>query len=153
MIYLPLPFEKTVRTLEEVGSSISNVSLPPPELYIIVNGKPSKLKVMWRSLVDINAAIQKLKEVNWLYKAVDEDEVEKKVIVVVDSTTSSMLVKATRDDIQYYTIREAFYQLRHRAIQANECYRKAIRQSPGTLTSWYFTPAVDLVSIMTEPCK
>ena len=55
--------------------------------------------------------IQKLKEVNWLYKAVHEysfDEVEKKVIEVVDSTTSSMLVKTTREDIsgfQYYTIR------------------------------------------------
>ena len=111
MFFLPLPFEKTVQTLEEVGSSSSNVGLPPPELYIIVNGKPSKQKVMWRSLVDINAikaAIQKLKEVNWLYKAVDEysfDEVEKKVIEVVDSTTSSMLVKATREDISGYTIR------------------------------------------------
>ena len=114
MFFLPLPFEKTVQTIEEVGSSSSSVELPPPELYIIVNGKPSKQKVMWRSLVDINAikaAIQKLKEVNWLYKAVDEysfDEVEKKVIEVVDSTTSSMLVKATREDIsgfQYYTIR------------------------------------------------
>ena len=129
-----------MQTLEEVGSSSSNVGLPPPELYIIVNGKPSKQKVMWRSLVDINAikaAIQKLKEVNWLYKAVDEDsfdEVEKKVIEVVDSTTSSMLVKATREDIsgfQYYTIRTLNEkQLRHRAIQANECYRKATRQSP-----------------------
>ena len=45
-----------------------------------------------------------------LYKAVDEDsfdEVEKKVIEVVDSTTSSMVVKATREDIsgfQYYSI-------------------------------------------------
>ena len=37
--------------------------LPSPKLYIIVNGKPTKGKVMWRSLVDINyltAAVQKL---------------------------------------------------------------------------------------------
>ena len=111
MFFLPLPFEKAVQTLEEIGSSSSSVDLPPPELYIIINGKPSKQKVMWRSLVDINAikaAVQKLKEVNWLYKAVNEDRFDEVENEVVDSTTSSMLVKATREDIsafQYYTIR------------------------------------------------
>ena len=39
-------------------------ALPDPELYIIVNGKPTKSKIVWRSLVNvahINAAVHKLK--------------------------------------------------------------------------------------------
>ena len=87
--------------------------MPNPELCIIVNGRPTKGKVMWRSLVDVNnltAAVQKLREINWLYKQVDEqslDEVLKQVKEVTTNTTSTMLVKATKEDIaefQCYTI-------------------------------------------------
>ena len=49
MFFLPLPLEKTLDTFGEVDN---NVSLASPELYIIVNGKPTKTKVVWHSLVD-----------------------------------------------------------------------------------------------------
>ena len=83
-------------------------------MYIIVNGRPTKGKVVWRSLVDVNrikAAIQKLKESNWLYKEVNDDSIDeaaKKVIEVTNSTTSMMLEKASEDDIagfQAFSIR------------------------------------------------
>ena len=51
MFFLPLPLEKTLDTFDEVDN---NVSLASPELYIIVNGKPTKTKVVWHSLVDVN---------------------------------------------------------------------------------------------------
>ena len=37
MFYLPLPLEKTMETLNEVG--IDSNHLPDPELYIIINGQ------------------------------------------------------------------------------------------------------------------
>ena len=113
MFFLPLPLNKTLETLDQVKQS-GDTALPDPELYIIVNGRPTKSKVVWRSLVDVNrvkAAIQKLKESNWLYKEVDDDSVDeaaKKVIEVTNGTTSTMLEKATDDDIagfQAFTIR------------------------------------------------
>ena len=61
MFFLPLPLENTLDTFDEVDN---NVSLASPELYIIVNGKPTKTKVVWHSLVDVNEmkkAVQKLK--------------------------------------------------------------------------------------------
>ena len=69
--------------------------------------------MVWRSLVDVNrvkAAIQKLKESNWLYKEVDDsvDEAAKKVIEVTNGTSSTVLEEATDDDIggfQAFTIR------------------------------------------------
>ena len=53
MFFLPLPFARTLETLDQVKPS-SNVksALPNPELYIIVNGTPTKSKVVWRTLVD-----------------------------------------------------------------------------------------------------
>ena len=42
----------------------SNETLASPELYIIVNGRPTKNKVVWRTLVDVNhikEAVRKLK--------------------------------------------------------------------------------------------
>ena len=85
-----------------------------PELYIIVNGRPTKSKVMWRTLVDANhikAAVSKLIEINWLYKHIHEDSVDEavmEVVEVVKNTTSTMLEKATKEDIadmHCYTIR------------------------------------------------
>ena len=113
MFFLPLPLNKTLETLDQV-KHCGDTALPDPKLYIIVNGRPTKGKVVWRSLVDVNrvkAAIQKLKESNWLYKEVDDDSVDeaaKKVIEVTNTTTSTMLEKASEDDIagfQAFTIR------------------------------------------------
>ena len=59
----------------------------------------------------VKAAVHKLKQMNWLYKKVDQqsvDDVAKQVIETVDTTTSRMLVKATKEDVsefQSYTIR------------------------------------------------
>ena len=112
MFFLPLPFNKNLETIQEVGCS--NVQLPDPELYILINGTPTKDKVIWRTLVDVNSiklAVQKLKEINWLYKDVNNasiDEAPKKVIEVASDTTSTMLEKASDKDIagfQAYTIR------------------------------------------------
>uniref|UniRef100_A0A1X7UF12 DUF6570 domain-containing protein n=1 Tax=Amphimedon queenslandica TaxID=400682 RepID=A0A1X7UF12_AMPQE len=73
MFYLPPPLEKTMETLNEIG--IDSNHLPNPELYIIINGQPTKSNNVWRSLVDVNkikAALRKLKEINWLYRNVDD---------------------------------------------------------------------------------
>ena len=74
MFFLPLPLNKTLDTLHQANFSGKGVSaLPDPELYIIVNGKPTKSKIVWYSLVNvanINAAVCKLKEINWLYGVV-----------------------------------------------------------------------------------
>ena len=42
-----------METLGEVGTN-TVVPIPDPELYIMVNGVPTKGKVVWQSLVDIN---------------------------------------------------------------------------------------------------
>ena len=89
-------------------------ALPNPELYIIVNGRPTKSKVVWHSLVDVNRvekAISTLKLCNWLYRDVKSesiDETTKHIIEVSNTVPTSMLVKATKDDVasfQAYTIR------------------------------------------------
>ena len=72
------------------------MTLPDPELFIILNGVPTKNKVVWQTLVDVNAlkfAIHKLKEINWLYKNLDDqslDDAAKKVVEVVDKASSKM---------------------------------------------------------------
>ena len=91
MFFLPLPLNKTLDTLEEVKHSDTANDLPDPELYVIVNGKPTKAEVVWHSLVnidDVKAAVSQLREINWLYQNVDEslvDDAVKKVIEVVNS--------------------------------------------------------------------
>ena len=73
MFFLPLPLNKTIETLNKVQQHTS--VLPDPELYIIVNGRPTKSNVVWHSLVDVNhlkTAIRKLRSCNWLYKDVHE---------------------------------------------------------------------------------
>uniref|UniRef100_A0A1X7V549 Uncharacterized protein n=1 Tax=Amphimedon queenslandica TaxID=400682 RepID=A0A1X7V549_AMPQE len=100
-----------MKTLNEVG--IDSNHLPNPEHYIIINGQPTKSNV-WHSLVDVNkikAALRKLKEINWLYRSVDDDSIDessKNVIQVVSSTTCKMLEKANDQDsegLSAYTIR------------------------------------------------
>ena len=71
MFFLPLPMAKTLDTLNHVkySSQAITYALPNPELYIILNGKPTKQKIVWRSLVnvkDVKAAVEKLKEINFL---------------------------------------------------------------------------------------
>ena len=53
MFFLPLPLNKTLETLDQVKQS-GDTALPDHELYIIVNGRPTKSKVVWLSLVDVN---------------------------------------------------------------------------------------------------
>ena len=57
MFFLPLPLNKTWDTLSEVelGRTDLLVALPDPQLYIIVNGVPIKDKIVWQTLVDVNA--------------------------------------------------------------------------------------------------
>ena len=119
MFFLPLPLSKTVETLDGIdipngSTSSAEQTLPSPELYIMVNGKVTKSKVVWRSIVDVSAlraALHTLKRVNVFYRNVSDasvDEATKEVIETVDSTTSSMLVKASKEDVanfQKLTIR------------------------------------------------
>ena len=59
----------------------------------------------------VQAAIQKLREVNWLYKDINDtsiNDVARQVIETAESATSTMLVKASKEDVssfQSYTIR------------------------------------------------
>ena len=112
-LFLATAIRKNAANLADIEAS-KTVSLPDPELFIIVNGVPTKKKVIWRTLVDIkqlNAALGKLKDINWLYQLVDDDNVDelaKKVVEVCNSVTSTMFEKATPDDIhglQSFTIR------------------------------------------------
>ena len=121
MFFLPLPLQNTLDRLDEAGFkaefSTDDVTstLVDPELYIIVDGRPSKDKIVWQGLVDIDNvrhAVEKLKDTNWLYKNVDEgsvDECAKKAVEVVDSACNPILEKASDDDVhglQAYTIRK-----------------------------------------------
>ena len=116
MFFLPLPLDKTLQTIDEVHNNKSGeglAGLPDPELYIIVNGKPSKNKILWQSVVNVEhvkAAVEKLREINWLYADVKDssiDDASRRVIECVSDTTSQMLVKASAEDVksfQAYTI-------------------------------------------------
>ena len=90
-------------------------TLPDPELYIIVDGRPTKDKVVWQSIVDVDNvrhAVDKLRETNWLYRTVDDDSVDeatKKTIEVVSIASNPILERASVDDmdgLQAYTIRK-----------------------------------------------
>ena len=115
--FLPLPVQDTIDKLNTVGltEGISPEQiLPDPELYIIINGSPTKDKVIWQSLLDVESmkkAVKLLKDTNWLYQNIDEDSVDdaaKKAVEAVSGTTSSIIEKATEADIaglEAYTIR------------------------------------------------
>ena len=110
-----MPLKKTLETLDRVKySSSGETALPDPELYIIINGKPTSSKIVWHSLLNvehIKKAVQTLKDINWLYSEVDYDsidDVSKKVIEITKSPTSTMLDKADDGDIagfQAFTVR------------------------------------------------
>ena len=55
--------------------SVGVKSWADPELYILINGKPAKDRIVWHSLVeanDIKAAVAKLRDTNWLYTDVED---------------------------------------------------------------------------------
>ena len=71
-------------------------------------------KVVWRDLVNVDhvkAAVQKLREINWLYNEVKDDsvdEISKKIIEIANNASSTMLDKADEHDIsgfQAFSIR------------------------------------------------
>ena len=117
VFFLPLPLEKTLKTIDEVHNNKSGeglAGLPDPELYIIINGKPSRNKILWQSVVNVEhvkAAVEKLREINWLYADVEDssiDDASRRVIECVSDTTDQMLVKASAEDVKSfkaYTIR------------------------------------------------
>ena len=80
VFFLPLPLSKTKCSLDFAKDTVSSMSaLPNPELYIKVNGTPTKSNVVWCTLVDVNQvkqALHKLKWNNWLYKGVHDDSVD-----------------------------------------------------------------------------
>ena len=116
--FLPLPVQDTIDKLNTVGltEGISPEQiLPDPELYIVIDGSPTKDKVIWQSLLDVESmkkAVKLLKDTNWLYQNIDEDSVDdaaKKAVEAVSGTTSSIIEKATEADIaglEAYTIRQ-----------------------------------------------
>ena len=115
MFFLPLPLHNTIAALDSLGMPCEGDSmLPDPELFILLDGQPTKDKVVWQSLVDVNhikRAVNKLKETNWIYQNINQDSVDdaaKKAVEVVSSTTSSLIEKATETDLaelEAYTIR------------------------------------------------
>ena len=120
-VFLPLPMQNTLDRLDEAGfraqfSSDDIMStLPDPELYIIVDGQPTKDKVVWRGIVDVDNvrhAVDKLRDINWLYRTLDGnsvDEATKNTIEVVSNASNPMLERASVDDVnglQAYTIRK-----------------------------------------------
>ena len=112
MFVLPLPLTNTVEKLE-----LSECGLPKPELYVKVDGVPTNKKILWRKFIDIKeiqAALTKLKEMNWLYTDVQPDKVEKStddlVIEVANSATSEMIEKVSNKPeylagLQAFTVR------------------------------------------------
>ena len=112
LFVLPLPLSKTLETLGK-----SHQELPKPELYVMVDGVPTKGNVIWRSFIDLNKikkALAKLKQINWLYGDVQPESVEKSakdfVIEVANSATSTMIEKVSNKTeyvagLQAYTLR------------------------------------------------
>ena len=114
MFFLPVPLKKTQKTIQEVEKKPGEAmaGLPDPALYIIFNGKPSKNTILWQSIVNVDhikAAVQKFKEINWLYDDVDDcstDAASQRVIECVNDARSTMLVRATAEyviSLQAYT--------------------------------------------------
>ena len=78
MFFLPLPFQKTMQTLDELKNQTDGAlgRLPDPELFIIINSKSYKNKTIWQSLINVDelkTALRKLKDINWLYADIDEN--------------------------------------------------------------------------------
>jgi len=75
LFFLPLTLDKTLQTIGEIGEI---ASLASPEWYIIVNGRLTKSRVVWHTLVDVNhlkGAVNKVKEIILLYKGIEGDTI------------------------------------------------------------------------------
>ena len=139
MFFLPLPHNTTIETLNDVSKTNPPSSLPSsPELYIMVNGQPTKTNVVWRSLVDVNAikrAKKKLQQINWLYRVLDDNEIDesvKKVVEIAYTATEPMLEKATSSevaDMQSYTIRN-FNRLAPKGTDIEQYKMLSVKQNP-----------------------
>ena len=118
IFFLPLPLQNTLDQLDEVGFGSDRLHeittiLPDPELYNIVDSHPTKDKIVWQALVNIDrvkGAVNKLRDINWLYSTEDLgsiDDAKRKAIEVVSISDTPMLEKASKEDInglQAYTI-------------------------------------------------
>jgi len=69
-----MPFDKTQELLDSINvpqdlaSAVYSV-LPDPHLFIPLDGKPTKDKIVWQSMIDVDnvkEAVQRLKQTNWL---------------------------------------------------------------------------------------
>ena len=59
MFVLPLPLSKTV--------GVAKSGLPKPELYVMMDGTPTKNKVVWRSIIDISKVQKALTKPREIY--------------------------------------------------------------------------------------
>jgi hypothetical protein len=79
MCFLQLPLRTILDTLEEiVNEPTITPQLPDTELYIIIKGVLSKQKVVQQSIVNVavKGEKMKLKEINLLYKDVDDSYIK-----------------------------------------------------------------------------
>uniref|UniRef100_A0A1X7TJR2 Uncharacterized protein n=1 Tax=Amphimedon queenslandica TaxID=400682 RepID=A0A1X7TJR2_AMPQE len=54
-------------------------NLPNLELHVILNSEATKINKIWRTLVDVDkvqAAYEKLKDINWLYGNLDDESLD-----------------------------------------------------------------------------
>ena len=57
--HLPMPFDKTQETLDaismpqDLSSQVYSI-LPDPHVFILVDGKPTKDKIVWQSMIDVS---------------------------------------------------------------------------------------------------
>ena len=113
MFFLPLPLENTLERSDEAGDRYDFyidelVGLPDPKLYIIIDGCPTKDKIVWQGLVDVprvKQAAQKLQETNWLYASVDAtcvDEAAKKTVEKLSTMPAVLIWKKLQKMWQVY---------------------------------------------------
>ena len=130
------------RTLSDLVAGHSTV-LPDPELCVFVDGQPTKDRVVWQTLVDvqeIRKAISKLKEINMFYRDIDDSAVDdstKKTIEIVNTTTSKLLEKCSK---QAYTIRRMDEKLPV-GLDSNH-YKMMTLQEPPLDSRWSFLDAL-----------
>ena len=76
IFFLPIPFDKTLDLLnsieapEDLASELYSI-LPDPHIFILLDGKPTKDKVVWQSMVDVDnmkGAVKRLEELTGFTK-------------------------------------------------------------------------------------
>lgn len=84
--HLPLPLEETLRKLPSPENPITD-----PELHILVRGMPTKSKIVWEDIVDVNnvyRALQYLKDINALYSQIQLPDAPHKLIDCINGNAS-----------------------------------------------------------------